>query len=1062
METLQKCTKCKKERTDEYFLTKTGRRTKLCRLCRKRERTYHEDKPVASIFEANKRNFKLRCRVDKLKLNYIITKHKEGVIKDIGGSFIQNKVIQGDGQLALLSEFYNILDEQGEMVSGYRQAQGIGRYYVKRKLGLQNLSRKIRHTIANELMYDIDMKNAHPVLLENYCQKNRIPCEHLTYYIQNRAQCFEDLKQWKGWDRDDAKKDTLAILNGRLKTDKQVLDAPEWYIDYYNNIRDIMEKVRDLNPKLYQRAVKSRQSFGKDAYNVLGTCMSYVMGNLENTALMHTYDLITFKGIEVAELCYDGMMIYKSSVQTDLNKLLQECSHNLKVKMDVDMVFTCKEMNEGFDIDNEVEAYSPKDIPMESNPEVRELFRIYETDFVKIKDIPDAIEYVQDIEPAEEKCSAIKAPMGRGKTSSITRYITKYEPQKVRVLSPRQSYANSIANEYTEKTGKQFVSYLNVEKRDYTSTNKLVMSMESLHYMNTDDIIKHPIDLLILDECQANLASHTTIETNGKEHIKDNILMLNLLLRTSKKIIIADAFLNCKTINFLTKMEIPTVLYNYQTKMEHRTAIEIVSEDLDALFYEIDKDLQQNKKLYCVVSSKSRLELWAKSLRTKHPNKNILTYTSGQGKNILDVRKEWGPAHCVLTTTTITVGINYDIPDDFHKVFISASARAKNNVVNLFQAHYRVRHLIDKELVFHLYDKPIDTPTINKQQISIELEQKEKLILGVSEFYTKASDTIKQLIVDNTHEYNLSSSKMSAMFYKFLMECNYDYQKKEEKIEEEEDWEIEEDKAIPFVDIPIITNEEYKELNNKRRNGDALTELDKCKADKYVFIKTFTNDNLEDWVNNGFDEVFWQTWVNYKRVKIRNIKTEKKVRENRTSITELHAREAEQCDLAVMHNTKIIQAGKVIELCGELGLDISSQHLGCEVNHERMFKVLYDIRKDNGKRYRELFNIRDQRKDKTVMSTVNCISLLNTIFKNYGFTKLKPVRKQRMKVENINKQVSIYALVDNVQDICKDVKVHPESWKNLGERIYNSIKLPEEKRLIRLLVNSNKIHPLSV
>ena len=1041
------CKKCKIERDREMFFSIKGKVLKMCKLCRNREACYRDNKET-SIFDPNKRKFNIRAKVDKLKLNYLINKYKEGVIEDLGGSFIQNKIVSGEGQLSLLSDFYNDLDEQGEMTSSYSQRCGIGRYYIKRKLGLQNLSRKIRHTICDELMYDIDMKNAHPVLLQHYCVSNNINCDHLTYYINNRVSCFESLKDWKGLCRDEAKRDTLAILNGRMKSEKQVINAPEWYINYYDNIRDIMESVKKLNPKIYERARKSKEQFGKNTHNVIGTMMSYIMGDLENKALMHTYDLLTKLNIEIAELCYDGLLIYKKSVGKPISTILKMCQENLKEKMGVDMIFTQKDMNEGFIIDNEVEAYTPKDIPIETHSEARENFRLYETDYVKITTVNDRTKFVQDIQ--ENHCVAIKAPMGRGKTTSITRYINDKKPKRIRVLSPRQSYANSITTEYNEKTEGGFKSYLNVEKKQYIATDRLVMSMESLHYMSIQSIIDNPFDLLILDECQANLASHTTIETNGKENLKDNIAVLNMLLRTSKKIILADAFLNCKTINFLTNMEIPTTIYNYQVKMDARNAIEIISEDLDSLYYEIDNELSIDKKPYVIVSSKSRLDKWATKLREKHPNKNILTYTSGQGKNIQDVRKEWKIADCVLTTTTITVGINYDIKDDFDKVFISASARAKNAVVNLFQAHYRVRYLKDNQLIFHLYDQPIDRPTTNKEKVATDLETKEKLLLGTSDFFIKASQAIKQLVIDNTHEHNLSVSEMSTMFYLFLKECNYSYEKKTLDSEEEEDWEIEPDITLPpFKDIPIINADEYKKLNEMKRNGEGLSQEDKFKVDKYIFLKTFTEGDIDKWVSNSYDESFWQTWVNFKRIKIRNIKTEKKVRTGYTNLEKLITIEAEQCDIAIMNNTKILQTGKVIEMCRDLGLDISSQHIGKEIEMDKMNKLILNI-SNNAVKYRELFNIKDRRKDKSKMNDVNCISLINTVFKNYGFTKFKVKRRVWIKTGKDKKQVSIYTLVDHTLDISKDVKIHPENWVSLGERVYNSINLINDERIKRL------------
>ena len=48
----------------------------------------------------------------------------------------------------------------GELAMGYYQRNNFGRYWTSKNLGIQNMSKKIRHTLCKDTMYDIDMKNA--------------------------------------------------------------------------------------------------------------------------------------------------------------------------------------------------------------------------------------------------------------------------------------------------------------------------------------------------------------------------------------------------------------------------------------------------------------------------------------------------------------------------------------------------------------------------------------------------------------------------------------------------------------------------------------------------------------------------------------------------------------------------------------------------------------------------------------------------------------------------------------------------------------------------------------
>ena len=69
------------------------------------------------------------------------------------------------------SRFYK--DNQNIIKVNYKQVhKNIGRYFAEGSLSLQSLPREIRHTIAKEFYYDIDIINAHPEILYQYCNKN--------------------------------------------------------------------------------------------------------------------------------------------------------------------------------------------------------------------------------------------------------------------------------------------------------------------------------------------------------------------------------------------------------------------------------------------------------------------------------------------------------------------------------------------------------------------------------------------------------------------------------------------------------------------------------------------------------------------------------------------------------------------------------------------------------------------------------------------------------------------------------------------------------------------------
>ncbi|CAC5405439.1 unnamed protein product [Mytilus coruscus] len=151
------------------------------------------------------------------------------------------------------------------------------------------MSRKIRHTLGRETMYDIDTKNAHPTLLSWYCHDNSIKCDGFDAYIENREKYMADWMTRKNETRDDVKAHFLAIIFGRRVT--LTPEDPKWYKEFYSGMRHIMTSIVKLRPDLYALAKKSKDNRGTD-YNIDGTTVNYMMCSLENKALMIAFDYL--------------------------------------------------------------------------------------------------------------------------------------------------------------------------------------------------------------------------------------------------------------------------------------------------------------------------------------------------------------------------------------------------------------------------------------------------------------------------------------------------------------------------------------------------------------------------------------------------------------------------------------------------------------------------------------------------------------------------------------------------------------------------------------------------
>ena len=192
----------------------------------------------------NSRPIILCISIDKQKLAYIL----EHPTQFEFGTDFRN----GQNQLGLLKIYFSMLNKNGERLMPYKQRNGFGRYWTAQTFGIQNMSRRIRHTICKDGMIDIDMKNAHPTLLSWYCHKHGIKCEALDKYIKSREPMLQDLVNCRHITRDEAKKFLLAIMNGK-QINLQPGDPP-WLISYYTGMRNIIRAVVQLNPELYELA----------------------------------------------------------------------------------------------------------------------------------------------------------------------------------------------------------------------------------------------------------------------------------------------------------------------------------------------------------------------------------------------------------------------------------------------------------------------------------------------------------------------------------------------------------------------------------------------------------------------------------------------------------------------------------------------------------------------------------------------------------------------------------------------------------------------------------------
>ena len=238
-----------------------------------------------------------------------------------------------------------------------KQLETYGRLFPQ-NASLASLPREIRNTIAGDVYYDVDMSNAHPKLLSQYCAKNNIKCDVLDHYVANRETVINEICQEnKRYDVSPGqiKNSILTIINGGNGGDFKISKTPETFIYKLKaEVQNIHNLVCKLNPKEYKQVQRRKE------FNPEGTMMNIVLCKLEHQLLINAVAFMTTEGYNVDVLIFDGFMVRKNK---DLGDVLDRLKSYIKDKTDYNMDFVVKEMSDKIDL-------SPYSLPVSTGADI--------------------------------------------------------------------------------------------------------------------------------------------------------------------------------------------------------------------------------------------------------------------------------------------------------------------------------------------------------------------------------------------------------------------------------------------------------------------------------------------------------------------------------------------------------------------------------------------------------------------------------------------------------------------------------------------------------------------
>ena len=287
---------------------------------------------------------KIKESFDQHKLHYILGN------KQFFKTKMRTSCFDDDYNPFTIAQKYLDKSVNGSISVEYKQNEGFGRFYAVGSLGLQSMCRELRHTIACDLYDDIDVVNAHPVILEYLCGKHDISCMSLKQYNMDREKFLGQIDLPHG----EAKELVLSLINGGTKAYKNLKNKPSFLRKFKKELQEIHREFASLGGESFETHRKSREKAGK-ASNHKASFMNILLCDFENKILQVIYNF--YQRPNDCVLCFDGLMLRKG-YHGEVAETLDACQRKVFDTMGIHIVLKIKPMNEGFELPAQIPRYA--------------------------------------------------------------------------------------------------------------------------------------------------------------------------------------------------------------------------------------------------------------------------------------------------------------------------------------------------------------------------------------------------------------------------------------------------------------------------------------------------------------------------------------------------------------------------------------------------------------------------------------------------------------------------------------------------------------------------------
>lgn len=203
---------------------------------------------------------------------------------------------------------------------------------------LQGIWNVYRGLLMRGISTDIDMANAHPVILKYVCHKHEIPCPELDYYVQHRDKCLSAFPS-----RSKGKNAYLVATNNDVSNKHVRIERFQLYDKEMKRIQKDLLTLQD-----YKDLEETIPEY-KLTQNYNGSMINRIMCFYENIILQHAITVINSKGLQIAILSFDGCQVYGDHYG-DTNLLNDIQNHVNEIMPGLNMTWTYKHHDETMQI----------------------------------------------------------------------------------------------------------------------------------------------------------------------------------------------------------------------------------------------------------------------------------------------------------------------------------------------------------------------------------------------------------------------------------------------------------------------------------------------------------------------------------------------------------------------------------------------------------------------------------------------------------------------------------------------------------------------------------------